>query len=72
MTLLAKVPHPLPPTYGIFRRCTLLEVHTRVDNTCYVLWSKRTGRVLLSVVSYFDVWYSGVRPSTPRTSKASA
>lgn len=70
MTLLSKIPTPAPANYTCKRPGTLLEVNRRADNTCYVLWSTRTSRCLLTVVLYDVVWYNGVRPRTPQTIKA--
>jgi hypothetical protein len=72
MTLLGKMPAPQPANFTCTRPGTLLEVFSRADSTVYVIWSRRSGRVLVHVIIYDAVWYIGVRPRTSRTLKASA
>ena len=72
MTLLGKMPVPAPANYTCTRPGTTLEVFRRVDSTCYVLWSRRTNRLLLSRVVYDVVWFNGTRPRTQEILKASA
>jgi hypothetical protein len=72
VTLLAKAPrHPFA-TYTAIRKTTSLEVNVRADSTAYVLRSLYSGRVLLHVVLYDVCWYTGGRPRTLQTRKASA
>jgi hypothetical protein len=72
MSLLGKLPKPAPANFTCTRPGTMLEVFCRCDSTCYVLWSRRTNRVLLSRVVYDELGYTGVRPRTQETRKASA
>ena len=72
MTLLARAPTAVPCSYTATRPGYMLEVNRRVDSSVYVLWSRRTNRVLLTVILYDDCWYTGAQPRRSSTLKASA